>query len=319
MHERGNLGAFYAAAGLVFTVIALLAMASLVSVGSKAETGESATSTTFINAAPTVDYVFVSDRHGSGDISKTGFVPHEGGYKTLYVRGRVTDPNGCLDIQAVEVKVYRSELGNLCAENFNNCYATSTQTLISCRKGVKAAAFEVGVDIKYYADPTDAGSPNEYQYWFADVVAIDAARARYSGSANFEMNSLAAVGLTSSTFSYGTIAMGSVSQPQTVALMNEGNRSVIGMVRAKSDLVSNRPGFKQVSSTQVHVSLNQGFQWEDGFPIKTNADVELPVGLMKQNRDDQPLTAPVYFRLKMPSTGYGGRYSNELIFTAKAY
>ncbi len=319
MHDQKGSGIFFAAAGIAFTAVALLVLVSSVFVKSRAETSVNATSTTFINVAPTVDSVFVSDRHGSGDISKIGFIPHEGGYKTLYVRGRVTDPNGCLDIQAVEVKVYRSELGNLCGVNFNNCYATSTQTLISCRKGLNSAAFEVGLDIKYYAEPTDAGSPNEYQYWFADVVAIDAARARYSGSANFEMNSLAAIGLASSTLSYGTVAMGKVSQDQAVTLVNEGNRNIIGMVRAKSDLVSNRPGFKQVSSTQVHVSLVKGFSWEDGSPIKTTQDVELPVGLMKQSRDDQPLTASAYFRLKMPSIGYGGRYSNDLIFTARAY
>lgn len=312
------MGAVYAAIGILFTAIAFVALVSLVSVKTRADITLTTTSTTATNAPPTAENLIVSDKRGLGDISKTGFTPNEGGYKTLFVRGKVFDPNGCSDIRRVEIKVYRSGVGNLCQENFNNCYGTSTESLIACGKSTYAS-FEAGIDLKYYAEPTDAGSQYENQYWFAEATAIDSALRRYTSVTNFEVNSLAAIEASTSTFSFGTVDLGAVSNEAMISLSNAGNRDVLGAVRADSDLKSNLPGFSQVSSSQVHISFTKGFAWGAGAPIQTTSDLALPMSMAKQLVDYNIVSLPVYFRIKMPERGVSGTYSNNLIFTAKAF
>lgn len=272
----------------------------------------------FVNIAPTIDSMHASMTSGTGDMAATGFTPNEGRPRALYVRGTVTDQNGCSDIREIDVKVYRSGVGHACTQNLNNCYATSTQTLIGCNSGNIHASFETEVDLAHFAEPTDPGSTYESQYWFADATVFDAAHASYTAEAHFELNSLAALHATPDQIDYGTTSLGQLSKPQKVTFTNTGNRPVEGLVRADGDLASNLPGFSHISSTQVHVSLHDGFRWTDGTPMG-NTDVLLPLNLGKQTTDTASSTAVGYFQLKMPASGVSGKYTNNVVFTARPY
>jgi hypothetical protein len=301
------------------TLFALVMVAVFsLTLGSKSLADTGSATSTVSNTAPAVSSLIVSDRSRTGDISQVGFTPHEGRTRTLYVRGTVTDPNGCADIRSVDVKVFRSGAGESCAQNDNYCYASSTQALIGCSVSRQSATFEVGVEIAYLAEPTDAGSLHELEYWFAQATAVDQARARFTASTHFEMNSLAAFDVSPATVDYGTIDLGAVSEQRSVTFRNTGNRNVQGAVRAAGDLKSDRPGFAQVSSTMSRVSLSNGFEWQNGIPLGSS-DVDLFLNLARQLLESRPSTATAYFRLKMPQSGVSGKYSNQLIFTARAY
>jgi len=271
-----------------------------------------------INYAPTIDTLFVSDKPKIGNISLTGFTPNEGRMKTLYVRGTITDRNRCTDLKTVEIKVYRSGVYNTCTQNLLSCYATSTSIFTSCNPtGDNVASFEASVDIAYFADPTDPGSENANEYWFAEATILDQDLTRYTASTHFELNSLAAVEAIQD-ISYGTVALGKISNQQAIGLRNAGNRNVQGRVRANEDFKSNRKGFKNIPSTQVRISLKDDFKWIEGAPIGRQ-DIELPINLSRQLSEKTPLIKNAFLRLQMPESAVGGTYTNTLTFTAWAY
>ncbi|MFA5185250.1 MAG: IPT/TIG domain-containing protein [Patescibacteria group bacterium] len=325
--SHGDSSSFYAILSAIFVLISLACIVAIVRIRSAADTTVTPTQTAQAgNTAPSVDAVTPSNLSGSGDISlpDAGLILNEGTTVNLFVRGAISDANGCANIDHAVVTVFRSGAtdGENCTPDNNDCYSTTltANQLTDCNTGGtdNDAAFETSFTIANYADPTDASSQYEDQTWKASVTAYDAGSLDGSFAVDFEMQSLAAFGLSTESINYGSLSLGATSPQQTVTFSNTGNRLVDAYVNADLDMRSNLSGFADILSSAVHYSLSDGFTYNTGDTAVELTQTSLPLGLPQETVDGTTPTKPAYFRLKMPNSGINGTYSNILTFTAFA-
>ncbi|MFA5185600.1 MAG: hypothetical protein WC551_03875 [Patescibacteria group bacterium] len=323
-------------AGVLFTLIALVALAALLVLKSKADTATQQANTG--NTAPALDSLIVSDTSGSGDVgpagSGSGFTTNEGAAKTLYVRGQATDLNGCSDLQDVKITVYRSGAtgADACTPDMNDCY---TVTLLpadfdaGCGVGVNTVTFETSFSFANFVDPSDAGSPYDAQTWLAKGVVKDNVNATHELTPDFEVNSMAAFSVPGA-INYGAVGLGQDSNAIGLTFSNTGNRAVDAEVIALvdpvhqpeplvGDMTSNLTGFADIAASAVHYSLTSGFTYGTGdTAVSKLASTALALDLAQQTDDLVVPTVDTYWKLRVPSTGVNGTYTNTLVFTAVA-
>ncbi|MFA5185604.1 MAG: hypothetical protein WC551_03895 [Patescibacteria group bacterium] len=321
----------YVLIGVLFTFIALLALFTILQLRSRADITEQTASTE--NSPPWPDETIVSDVSRGDPI--TEFTPVEGGTRTIYVHGTVSDQNGCTDIKSIDVAVYRSSVSvdpeTICATDKNNCYKATLQPADfdpGCAEGVTTVTFEKSFDLENYVDPTDAGSPYKREDWTAFVGVHDAEAYAPFDTRSFEMNSLAAFSVPDA-INYGSVSLGQDSNKISLAFSNTGNREVDSNVIAFVDLVhqpnpipgdmtSNLTGFSDIAASATHYSLDSDFVYGTGdTAVSKTASTDLPLNLAQQTEDNTVPTVDSYWRMRVPSSGVNGTYSNTLVFTAK--
>ncbi len=325
-------------AGVLFTLIALVSLAALLVLKSKADSALQEVNTG--SADPVFDSIIVSDASRSGDIgpagSGTGFTPNEGTTKTIYVRGQVTEPNGCNDLKNIVVTVYNSGAPEqaACSLDMNVCYQ---KTLLpadfdpGCAVGVNTVTFETSFLVANFVNPTDAGSPygpdGDNSVWYANGRATDNGdlSGEYSSlDADFTVNSLAAFSVPNA-INYGSLGLGNTSDAVTLAFTNTGNRDVDADVIASTqnplvgDMTSNLPGFATIAASAVNYSMVSGFAYgsPDATAVSKDDSTNLALNLVQQTEDSTPTQVDSFWRMQMPTSGVNGTYSNVLVFTAK--
>ncbi|MFA5185045.1 MAG: FISUMP domain-containing protein [Patescibacteria group bacterium] len=315
----------YGILSIVFILISLACIVAIVRIRSVADTSLSPTQTAQVgNTAPSVDEVIPSDTSGSGDLSlpSAGLMLNEGSTVDLYVRGTVSDPNGCANLDHIDIKAYRSGVteGAACTPDGNDCYsATFAHGDIVCSGTDDVdAVFEVVIPVKYFADPTDVGSQYEEETWKAEATAYDASGNAGSLANDFETQSLAAFGLSVVAIDYGSLSLGATSLQQDIIFSNTGNRLVNAYVNADHDFRSNLTGFSDILSTAVHYSLANNFTYGAGDTAVELTQTLMELNLTQQTDDAVTTTVPGYLLLKLPTSGINGTYSNTLFFTAFA-
>ncbi|MFA5185252.1 MAG: IPT/TIG domain-containing protein [Patescibacteria group bacterium] len=323
--SHGDSSSFYVILSAVFVLISLACIVAIVRIRSIADTSLSPTQTAQAgNAAPAVDEATPSDATGSGDISlpSSGLLLNEGTTVNLYVRGSVSDSNGCANLDHIDVKAYRSGAtgGESCTPDNNDCYAVTIPhgDIVCSGPSDLDAAYEAIMPVQYFADPSDVGSQYEGDTWIALATAYDAGGANGNLAADFEMQSLAAFGLSTESINYGSLSLGATSPQQTVTFSNTGNRLVDAYVNADLNMHSNLAGFADILSTAVHYSLSDGFAYNTGDTAVELTQTLMDLNLEQQTDEVNPTTVPGYFRFKMPASGVNGTYSNILTFTAFA-
>lgn len=315
----------YTGLSALFIMISLVCLVALLRLNSLASTSIQQVSA--VNASPSIDEVTPSDTLGSGSVAlpSDGLTLNEGTPVSLYVRGFVSDPNGCADLDHVDIKVYRSGVtdGSNCALDKNDCYSATIPkaqfTSDSCSgAGDQDASFEATIPIDNFADPTDVGGPYADDTWKAMATAFDTTGASGELNADFEIKSLAAFSLSTDSLDYGNISLGAISPQQNVIFTNTGNREVQAYVNADNNLVSNLIGSANIASTAVHYSLTNGFTYGTGDTAIELTQTLMDLALAQQTDDVVAPSRPGYFLLKIPTYGVNGTYSNTLTFTAYA-
>ncbi|MFA5185602.1 MAG: hypothetical protein WC551_03885 [Patescibacteria group bacterium] len=339
MFQKENLKQpAFLVAGVLFTLIALVSLAALLVLKSKADSALQEVNTG--SADPVFDSIIVSDASRSGDIgpagSGTGFTPNEGTTKTIYVRGQVTEQNGCNDLKDIVVTVYNS--GALeqaaCTPDMNDCYR---KTLLpadldpGCGVGVNTVTFETSFLVANFVNPTDAGSPygpdGDDTVWLANGRATDNGdlSGEYSAlSADFTVNSMAAFSVPNA-INYGALGLGAVSNPVTLTFTNTGNRDVDADVIASTqapligDMTSSLSGFANIAASAVNYSTVSDFEYgdPDATAVSKDDSTDLALNLVQQTEDSTPTQVDSFWRMQMPTSGVNGTYSNVLVFTAK--
>ncbi len=163
---------------------------------------------------------------------------------SIYVNFTVTDSDGCSDVFTsgnATTTVYRTGVGSSCSADARNCYITSTSTH-NCLAGTSANATAT-VDIYYFAEPTDSGAPYDAQNWYATVFARDAAAHATSTTSTVstqELNTLAALEISTSSLDYGTISPNANSGAinQTHNIKNAGNATTTPKVSGTALVMS---------------------------------------------------------------------------------
>lgn len=317
------MGRVYVGLSVIFILISIVCLVAILRLRSLASSTEQQASAS--NAMPVVDEIIPSDTTLVGDIRipAEGLTPNEGTTVNLYVRGLISDQNGCANLDHVDIKVYRSSVtdGSACTLDNNDCYSASIAKaqLVGCTgSGITDATFEATIPVANYADPTDAGSQYADDTWKATATVYDALNDSSSMDADFEVRSLGAFSLSADHLDYGTITLGGTSPQQSLTFSNTGNRLVNSYVSADEDLQSDLTGFSDILSTAVHYSSTNNFTYGiDDAAIQTTP--ELWEFNLDQQTDDATIpTVPGYFLMKVPTSGVNGTYSNIVTFTADA-
>lgn len=315
--------------GILFTVIAavaLIALVYMVVVRSQADT--SSQTTVVANVAPTVDTVITAI--ASGGVDQATVTPTEGATKRVYFRGAATDNNGCNDIDTASAWAFRTYRTNVagadaCTLDNNDCYAGTVPanlTLTNCTgAGDLSLDYEGFIDVQFYADATDTGSAFATNNWTSWVKVVDEDPTPANGTLTdtYELASLIALDVTAAV-NYGTLTLGADSAVQTITFTQTGNRSYDFNRSVDGDMVCNGVGSQNIAAGQVKRHLTDSlFAWTDVTAAAlTTVATEDEFSMGRRSNDASALTAAYYLRLRMPATGLRGTCTNTATFTAIA-
>ena len=271
---------------------------------------------------PTVDSVITAITSGGGDQSSIALV--ESSTKTIYIHGSATDVDGCEEIDTLGqwvIKSFRTDVTDQqnCTLDNNDCYSAGSGTLTNCAPGSGDLDidYEGVINLHYYADPTDAGSPHSATDWTNFVKVTDDTSKVGWAIDSYEMESLIALTVSGSV-DYGTIALGADSVEQTINFTNSGNRAMDADQTADGDMICNGPGSENIAVGNAHLSLSAGFTYGVGDQALTTTATTVDLSLGQRTNDSIISVRSVYLILRMPVDGVGGTCTNTITFTAKA-
>jgi len=304
------------------------------------------------NAPPKVDSVVASMTPGGGPVDL--FFLTSGKMTPLYVWGRVSDPNGCMDLHDVAIKVYRTDLGSKCTETPGLCVSVSNLSIEGCAGGFGDAAYAGVIDLPYFSDPTDTGSASEAQDWSAQVTVTDKEGAQGERTSDpFDVASIAAMD-ADDHLDFGLLSLGATTPPVALHLTNLGNRPFNFQAESYGALSCNGAASLPIPAEDLHLSLAHETSFEQSVAmipptpvIDTSpaANADQASGLTANTADQtsapnantrvpyyiaQPVqlpanvptrltgggTAQIYFLLRVPTEGIDGTCSGSMGITA---
>lgn len=259
----------------------------------------------------------------SVDIDNAAITVHltENATTTVTVKATITDNNGCEDIESVQVKFYRNNVGADAADDDNNHYTVSATSDGKCTGGGAdlTDTYTATISVNYYADPTDAGSVHSGTHWTAQVIPSD----QTTGTAatdTIEMSTLTALNV-SGTISYGTVGLGNNTgtTDQTATVTNTGNEGIdvdldgYGSKDGDGNAMTCTVGSFAVGYEKYSASANTAYASKVALTDSaTELDVDIP------QRTTVVSTGKVYWGLGMPDDGVNGNCSGVIVFTANS-
>ncbi len=276
--------------------------------------------TAYAAVVPTIDSLTIAGPSSYGTAA-TSISLTENSTTTVYIWGRATDNDTCEQIDAVSNylgKFYRSDRTQNCTADNNDCYTVGAWTVDECTAGGQdfQARYQGSVNLQYYADPTDAGSPNSGFNWVAFIRVTDDTSTSAEQTNSTEVESLIALDTTSSV-DYGTVVLGGISNEQLVTITNTGNRAIDAVVSANQDLSCT---IGSVLAGNIKYSLTGGFTYDTQGTAITVAPTTTNVNnsTAQRTNDASPIQTNLYLRVRMPEQGTAGTCTNTLTFTAQA-
>jgi len=281
-----------------------------------------ATSLTITNSAPAASNVAVTTAVG-GNLSLTS-----GTTKTVTVTLTVTDNNGCEDIDSgspdTDVIFYRTNVTNgiACTPDAEDCYnMVCTQDALSCTAGGAdlTATYTCTASVQFYADATDAGSPNAATTWTAGATPSDNAGAATANTdTTVEMVSLTSLSVTS-TIAYDALALGAntASTDETTVVTNAGNRIIdtqvggYGAGTGDGYSMACTIGNVDVAYEKYSLVAETAYASKTALPSDSSPDTlqtDIAVGAA--------VTDDIYWGMGLPATGVGGSCTGSVVFTA---
>jgi hypothetical protein len=184
------------------------------------------------NTPPSAGSVVLAD---AGDVAPINLV--EADAKQIKCTATVTDVDDCDELTGAEAVIYRSGLGVSCVQDKSNCYNSTwvscTQDVGSCVTGTgdQDATYtcnitaDGGSGLAFYAESTDIDSAYPDDDWSCFVTPSDGDGAGTPATGTAEVNSLLALDVQTSSFSYGSMMPNSntLDVNQTVTIRNTGN------------------------------------------------------------------------------------------------
>jgi hypothetical protein len=281
----------------------------------------------YANSTPSISTINTAATPNKGaDI--TEFNVTENTTTALYIHGTASDADGCETLDTItnwKTVVYRSDISgtDTCTADNNNCYQVDEPTSLGF-SGCTGAEdtdldYEAVINIQYYADATDTGSPNAGTNWTAYILAGDDASATDTATDSFEMNSLIATGV-GATISFGTLALNTDSSEIPLTITNTGNRSIDLDQTGDGDMICNGEGSSNIPVENIHFSLSTGFAYAAGTAmggVSPDPAVNIDISVAARTDDATESTSSIYHILRIPETGLRGTCSNIITFTAK--
>lgn len=332
LNRRGESQAHVVYA-VTFTIIAVVALVGLIMVNTEAA-DESGQSTTIANQAPIItDLTYgVSATSSVATLNLAdlgGGVSAEGTFFTSVVTATVTDNNGCEDIDTAVgygLKLYRqltdgstteSAAASCEATNGTNCYVadSGSLTLGSCQS---STAFNISwpVETYYFIDSTDDGGYTTSN-WAARLAVTDDASALTTGVDTFEVSTLLALDVTSST-DFGSLAVGGSSTSAEIVVKHTGNANIEDFtVGYNQPMICTQNSF---AGSNVKITLDAAQATSTGTAAAmgaTGSESTMDASIAKASSMATSATDSLYAFISIPSNaGVRGSCSNTATYTA---
>ncbi|MBU0646659.1 hypothetical protein KJ611_04310 [Patescibacteria group bacterium] len=221
---------------------------------------------------------------------------------TVSCTATVSDTDGYASITSVKAQLYRTGVGSAAADDNNNHYTLEgdSECVPSSGSG-NTEYYTCDFEVYYYADPTDAGAYSAQQ-WECLVIPEDAGGQGTPDSDGIEMNSLAALNVTSA-INYGTLDLGEDTNlvRQNATITNTGNVNID--VEFSGTNMSCDSGFVPVGG-QKYSTKDEKYSLMDY--VLSASPVEQDIDLAAQTDDAVVSTDEIYWGLAAPATGAGG-------------
>ncbi len=226
--------------------------------------------------------------------------------------GTVTDNDGFADITAVGVYFFRTTVGTTSAADDNNQYQLygDSQCVPSGGAG-NSEDYTCTFAVQYFADPTDAGSPNASDNWTCELWPADNVATGTVSTDTVEMSSLVALDVTSS-IAYGSVNANADTgaSNQTTTLTNTGNRD---MDPELSGAAMTDGGSGTIAASQQKYEAT-AFTYSSGGVALSGSPTTLNITLPQ--RTSTPVTDDVLWGLGVPNGTPNGSYTGSNTITA---
>lgn len=277
---------------------------------------------TISNVAPTVTNITLNN--GNPITLETNTT------KAVTITADIVDGNGCGDISSVYSYTYRSDIGYTGCDistkaNGSYCYPEIECTAVAgtCEPlPDKTAKYTCTVNLKHYAEPTDANTQYPTENWLTSVKATDSGSASYRAdvTTGVEVNSLNAFTITK-PLEYGELFPGDIINPlsKITTISSAGNTGldhyISGTDMTCTDNVpcSNSP----LPVTAQKYSLSASTAYTSGTTL-TTTPVLNPTHLAKQTTDTAT-TRNIWWGVEIPlGIKPGGYYGLNTITAEKS-
>jgi hypothetical protein len=238
----------------------------------------------------------------------------------MNVFATVSDTSGCANIAGgtTTVALYRYGVSSTCMAGGNdprNCYLANAFTASSSCVG-NSIYTTTTFQLYYFAQPTDGLSQFSGQGWQANVIFKNANNATSGlSSPTSTMNTLAAINVTTSSISYGTLAPGVTSAAQATTITNAGNSSTTLSLFASTTLTAG--GGKTIGADYQHYATSS-FTWSSGGSDVHLSTTSVAVSgfLLTAPTSTANVQSSIYWALQPPLGTASGTYTGVNQFTA---
>lgn len=234
--------------------------------------------------------------------------------KNVVCAGTVTDNDGYADISSVLAYLFRTSVGTTTGNDDNNKYLLvgDSQCIPSSGAGL-SETYTCTFAVQYYADPTDAGSPNSSDNWTCEMWPSDSVATGTVAIDTTEMSSLLALDVTAS-IAYGSVNANTDTGAtnQTTTLTNTGNRD---MDPELSGVNMTDGGVNSIVVGQQKYA-DTAFTYSSGGVALTTTPTALNVTLPQ--RTSGVITDTVEWGLGVPNGTPNASYTGTNTFTAAA-
>ncbi|MBI4253067.1 hypothetical protein HY623_02735 [Candidatus Uhrbacteria bacterium] len=326
--------------GVIFALLAIGALIAIVLTRSLTDSSSQTSGVT--NALPSFNTVAIagssdqSDPWNADDSGAGITFTSEGSTNTVYIHGKVTDNNGCIEVKkanaAWTLDVYRTNVsgGSGCTANNNDCYKYATaaaeaiMTEDTCTEDGTDVEhqFEFAVPLQYYADSTSASAPTySATTWTASVGVTDSqAGAATAGTDTVEINTYNALNV-SATIDFSddsggsSLALGftpTTTQETAMTVTNTGNNTID--VQVSGTALDCAAGYADIPVGNTHWATAASTAYASGTVLSATP-ATADVNIAKSN-NGAAATGSIYWKLAIPSTGVGGTCSSAITATA---
>lgn len=322
-HDSGSAHNMY---GILFTIVAVVALIALaLVVSSNSQADDTGQQVGVNNSAPTIGGLAVANISGGADQATLN--PQENLQTPIFVHYTGTDNNGCGEIDDAvdhDSAIHQSNAGSAegCSADTDNCYQPANPadiTLSGCTPGGADVDIVVEWDdmLEYWTNPTVGGGPEDGTNWVAFVSVDDT----FSGGAttqtnDFELSTQRAHSVTGSV-NYGNLTLGADSTQQVITTTNTGNLAYDTEVSAPN-FACDGPSSDIIPTGNVHIHTTSGFTYGTGDQAITTSPTGFDNSVPERDSGTGPVTDDIYSILRMPTVGVSGTCTNTMTLTAVA-
>jgi hypothetical protein len=230
--------------------------------------------------------------------------------KNVVCASTITYGSGFGAITSVEAKFFRTGIGAGAGDDDNNHYTLAGDTECFPSNGAGLTEdYTCIFAVWFFAEPTDAGSPDSGDNWTCQVTPSSA-----GGPGNFavdtiEMDTLSALSIEDLDYGGVGAGMNTGSSPVSVVVTNTGNNIMDPQVSSATAMTCTT-GSIPVANQKYSSST---FTYSSGGTVLSGAATTLDLALPKPT-STTPITANSYWGIAIPSSGAVGSCTGINIF-----